>query len=251
MNKLVICAGAFLFTASTSMAQTTKAKTKTVAKPTVATDKVVMKSLNDSFSYAAGLNIAANMKDQGITNINGALMAKAINDVFGNKPTALNPELANATLQKQLGIYNEQKGAENAKKAAAEAAKGKAFLDANKSRPGVISLPSGLQYEIVKAGDPAGIKPTLQDTVVINYAGKLIDGTEFDASKNGPITYPITGFIKGWTDVLQLMTKGAHWKVYIPSELGYGDRGSGPLIGPGATLIFDITLEDIKSPSGK
>ena len=255
MKKLFICAGAFFFTTTLVIGQKTKATVKPAVKSTTTTapSKIIMKNLNDSFSYAAGMNIAANMKEQGITEINAELMAKAISDVFENRPRALVAESANTCLQSQMGIYGQKKNEDAAKKSAAEAAKGKAFLDSNKTRPGVITLPDGLQYKIIKAGDSTGIKPTASDTVVVNYAGKLIDGFEFDSStKNGgPVTFPVGGVIRGWTEILQLMTKGAHWKVYIPAELAYGDRGAGPTILPGATLIFDIMLEDIKPSAVK
>lgn len=252
MKKIFISATVILFSAAVAVGQATKAKAKPAAKATPA-NAVVMKNLNDSFSYAAGINIAANMKEQGITDVNGDLMAKAINDVFKNRPQALTQEAANSCLQAQLTVYNEKKQAEGAKKSAAEKAKGKAFLDANKTRAGVTTLPDGLQYEIVKEGDPAGIKPTAQDTVVVNYVGKLIDGTEFDSStKNGgPVSFPVGGVIKGWTEILQLMSKGAHWKVYIPTELAYGERGAGAAIPPGAALVFDIMLEDVKPAATK
>jgi len=256
MKKLFICAGAFLFTATITMGQKTKATkpvAKTTATKTAPASNVVMKNLNDSFSYAAGMNIAVNMKDQGIENINAALMARAISDVFTNKPRALEPQSANACLQSQMTIYGEKKNAEVSKKSAAEAAKGKIFLDANKNRQGVITLPDGLQFEVIKAGDTTGVKPGPSDTVVVNYSGKRVDGFEFDSStKNGgPVTFPINRVIKGWTEVLQLMSKGAYWKVYIPSELAYGDGGNGPNIPGGAVLIFDIMLEDIKPVSSK
>lgn len=120
------------------------------------------------------------------------------------------------------------------------------LLAKNKTRQGVTVLPNGLQYEIVKAGD--GPKPTEADTVVVHYTGTLIDGTEFDSSvKRGePATFPLKGVIKGWTEILQLMPKGSKWKVYIPSDLAYGERAAGQLIKPGSTLIFDIDLIDIK-----
>lgn len=248
MKQLFIGATVILFSATVAVAQTSKPKTKPAVKTTTAASAVTMKNLSDSFSYAAGLNIATNMKEQGISNINAALVGKAIDDVYKGKAQAMTAEKANSCLQAQMGIYGQQKQAEAAKKSAAEAAKGKAFLEANKTHAGVITLPNGLQYEIIKAGDPAGVKPTAQDTVVVTYLGKLIDGTEFDGSEKhgGPVTFPLGQVIKGWTDIIQLMTKGAHWKVYIPSELGYGDTGNGGAIAPGATLIFDITLEDIK-----
>jgi FKBP-type peptidyl-prolyl cis-trans isomerase FklB len=105
-----------------------------------------------------------------------------------------------------------------------------------------------LQYEVLKSGQPGGAKPTAVDTVVVHYTGTFIDGKEFDSSvKSGqPITFKLTGVIRGWTEILQLMSIGDKWKVYIPSDLGYGDQGYSPTIPPGATLIFDIELVDIK-----
>ena len=252
MKKLFISAAVILFSVSVAVAQASKTKTKATVKP-APVSSLAMKNLSDSFSYAAGLNIATNMKDQGITNINVALLAKAVDDVFSNKTKAMTAEKATSCLQNQMSIYSAQKQAESAKKSAAEAAKGKAFLAENKTHQGITTLPDGLQYEIIKAGDPAGIKPTVQDTVVVNYVGKLIDGTEFDSStkEGGPVTFPVGGVIKGWTEILQMMTKGAHWKVYIPTELAYGDRGAGAAIPPGATLIFDIMLEDVKPAAVK
>jgi len=236
MKNVALCLITILSVTCVS-AQTTKTKVKGPVK--VAPAKPVMKSLLDSFSYAAGLNIAGSMKEQGITTLNNALLIKGVEDVLKNNTPLLSQEQANLTLQKQLQQLSQ-------KKSGAEVAKGKAFLDENKKRKEVISLPSGLQYEVIKMGD--GPKPTSADTVVVNYAGKLINGTEFDNSfKRGePITWPVTGFVKGWTEVLQLMPKGSQWKVYIPSDLGYGERGMGAAIPPGATLIFDLTLLDIK-----
>jgi len=218
-------------------AQNTKTAVKTPVKVTPA--KPVMKSLLDSFSYAAGLNIASSMKDQGINSLNNALLIKAIEDVFKNNTPLLTQEQANMTLQKQLQQFAQ-------KKSAVEISKGKAFLDENKKRKEVITLPNGLQYEILKAGD--GAKPTAADTVVVNYIGKNVDGVEFDNSfKRGePATFPVGGVIRGWTEILQLMPKGSQWKVFIPSDLGYGERGAGAAIPPGATLVFEITLLDIK-----
>ena len=252
MKKLFISGAVLLFSVTVALAQKTKPVAKTATKQTTSS-ATVMKNLNDSFSYAAGLNIATNMKGQGITNVNVNLMAKAISDVYNNNTKALAPEVASTCLQSQLKVYNETKGAESKKKVAAEKAKGQAFLNANKERTGVVTLPDGLQYEIIKEGDPAGIKPTHNDTVVVNYVGKLIDGTEFDSStKNGgPVTFPVGGVIKGWTEILQMMSKGAHWKVYIPAELAYGDAGAGAAIPPGAALVFDIMLEEVKPAAVK
>jgi len=226
------------------IAQNSKGKTSVKAEKN--NSRIEMKTLLDSFSYAAGVNIAENMKGQGITTFNLPLMMEAFVDVLSNKPTQLSKEQANMTLQKQLQEFQQ-------KKLAIQKEKETTFLNSCKAKKGVISLPSGLQYEILKAGEENGMKPTPIDTVVVDYVGTLVDGTEFDNSiKRGqPAEFPVGGVIKGWTEILQLMTKGAHWKVYIPSELGYGERGAGASIPPGSTLIFEITLKDIKPAVAK
>lgn len=131
------------------------------------------------------------------------------------------------------------------KRISADKEAGKKFLEENKKRPEVVTLPSGLQYEVITKG--TGPIPKATDTVRANYAGMLIDGTEFDNSyKRGqPITIPVTGVIAGWVEALQMMPVGSKWKLYIPSDLGYGDRGAGGAIPGGAALIFEIELLDI------
>jgi len=133
----------------------------------------------------------------------------------------------------------QQASAENKKE-------GDAFLAANKAKDDVVTLPSGLQYKILTAG--TGPKPAASDTVVCNYRGTLINGTEFDSSyKRGqPATFPVGGVIKGWTEALQLMPVGSKWQLFIPADLAYGDRGAGADIGPGATLIFEVELLSIQ-----
>ncbi len=239
MKKLIVFSMLAFSSPFFATAQSTKPKPKANPKTTV--EKPVMKNLLDSFSYAAGMNIAGNMKDQGITDLNAPLMMQALMDVLNGKPTLLTHEESSMKLQEQLQAFAQ-------KKSAGQKAKDAAFMTANKARKEVTTLANGLQYEILKAGEANGVKPGRTDTVVVDYVGTLIDGTEFDNSvKRGqPASFPLDGVIKGWTEILQLMTKGAHWKVYIPSELGYGDRGAGGSIPPGATLIFEITLLDIK-----
>lgn len=236
MKKILVLSAAYLFVISAN-AQVKKAG----ANPPVKPQPVKLKNMIDSFSYAAGMNIAANMKEQGITEINASLMARAMEDAIKNRPTLFTQEQANMTLQEKLQEFTK-------KKSGAEKAKGEAFLNENKKRSGVISLPSGLQYEILQSGEANGMKPSASDTVVVHYAGTLIDGKEFDSSvKRGePATFPVNGVIRGWVEILQLMSKGDKWKVYIPSELGYGDHGAGGSIAPGAALIFEINLIDIK-----
>jgi len=238
MNRFLILALATGLSVTGAFAQTTKKPTP-AKKPAVAVTKPVMKNLNDSFSYAAGMNIAASMKDQGITNLNTALVQRAIQDVFDNKTQLLTQEQANMTLQEQLQQYA-------MKKINAEKEKGAAFMAKNKIRPGVNTLPNGIQYEVIKAGDPSGVKPVAADTVEVNYVGTTLDGVEFDNSfkRGAPVKFKLNEVITGWTETLINMTKGAHWKVYIPGDLGYGDRGNGA-IPPGATLVFEINLLEI------
>lgn len=246
MKKTTIGIFALLFVGMATQAQTkpapkpvAKTSPNPAAKPAVAAP--ILKSGLDSFSYAVGLNIAASMKQQGITSVNGTAMQKAIDDVLKNRTTLLTNEQANMTLQEKLQEFA-------MKKSSAEKERANLYLANNKKKPGVTTLPNGLQYEVITAGDPNGMKPTPQDTVVVHYAGKLIDGTPFDASydRGEPASFPLNGVIRGWTEILQLMTMNAKWKVAIPSDLGYGDRGGGGSIPPGATLIFDIELLDIK-----
>ncbi|MEO6584540.1 MAG: FKBP-type peptidyl-prolyl cis-trans isomerase [Ferruginibacter sp.] len=243
MKRLIIILIPACLVLSAAQAQTKKTVPKPVAKPAVktSTSPGLMKNLLDSFSYAAGINIAANMKEQGITSINNSLMQRAITDFFENRPKLLTHEQISMTLQEQLAAFA-------GKKSEAEKAKGAAFLAQNKKKPNINTLPNGLQYEVLKAGEPTGSKPSAQDTVVVHYAGTLIDGKPFDSSieRGAPATFPVGGVIRGWTEILQLMTVGSKWKVFIPSDLAYGDRGAGGSIPPGATLVFEIDLLDIK-----
>lgn len=208
-----------------------------VVKPGIST----VKTATDSFSYALGMNVANNLKQQGIEVLSYAVMQKAMEDVFKKRSFSLTEQQANYCIQEKLQ-------ANAAKKSIGEKSKAMVFLEANKKRAGVITLPSGLQYEITKKGDATSAMPKAEDTVVANYAGTLIDGKEFDNSyKRGePLTIPVSGVIKGWTEVLQLMHIGDKFKVFIPSQLGYGDRGAGAEIPPGAALIFDMELLKIK-----
>lgn len=238
LSTFVLCIAVFQLSAQNKpKANSGKNTVKPAAKP----DEIVMKNLLDSFSYAAGVNVATNMKAQGISELNVAAMKRGIDDVFKGKIPLLTPEVSNSCMQKQLELFSNEKNA-------AEKGKGIAFLEENKKRPGVKTLPDGLQYEVIKNGDANAASPRLVDTVVVNYIGTLIDGTEFDNSfKRGePAGFPVTGVIKGWTEILQLMKPGDHWKVYIPSDLAYGANGAGGAIPPNAALVFEIVLESIR-----
>jgi FKBP-type peptidyl-prolyl cis-trans isomerase FklB len=196
-----------------------------------------MKNGNDSMSYAIGLSLAQFYKQQGIEKFNSALVSKGMSDATKGTPL-MNEEQMNMSISNYLQQLKGEKAAAN-KKVGAE------FLAANKSKPGVVTLPSGLQYIVVKEG--TGAKPTINDKVKCHYHGTLIDGTIFDSSveRGQPIDFPVNGVIKGWVEALQLMPVGSKWKLFIPSELGYGDNQAGAKIGPGSTLIFDVELIDI------
>ncbi|MCW3091852.1 MAG: Peptidylprolyl isomerase [Ferruginibacter sp.] len=200
-----------------------------------------LKNANDSFSYALGLNIGNNLKLQGIDKISNSAMQKALDDVFNKQAPLLNEQQANMCIQQKIQ-------GNMSKKSGAVKAKGAAFLAANKKKAGVITLPDGLQYEIMKKGDVASATPKAEDTVVVHYAGTLTDGKPFDNSyeRGEPITIAVGGVIRGWTEILQLMHIGDKWKVYIPSELGYGDRDAGANIPGGSTLVFEMELLGIK-----
>lgn len=235
--------GILLFSITTgSFAQVkTQKTTKTVTIKPAITNSVI-KTTTDSFSYAVGASIAGNMKQQGITQINYAAFQKGMDAKFKNQPLLIDDNQCNSIIQKKIQEFMGQKSDQ-------EKAKGKAFLEANKKRANLKITASGIQYEVRKSGpDSNKLRPTPVDTVVVNYVGTLIDGKEFDNSyKRGvPAEFPVGGVIPGWTEILQLMRVGDQWRVYIPSELAYGDRGAGAAVPPGSVLIFDISLEGIK-----
>jgi FKBP-type peptidyl-prolyl cis-trans isomerase FklB len=196
-------------------------------------------------SYALGMNIARRLKDQPVDLDKAALVQGFKDELTGGKMQLTDAE---ATVElKKLSDEAQQKQQEQ-EKATAEAnmKEGEAFLAANKTNEGVVVLPSGLQYKIETQG--TGPKPTASDTVVCNYRGTFINGTEFDSSyKRGqPTTFQVGGVIKGWTEALQLMPVGSKWQLFIPPDLAYGPRGAGGVIGPNATLVFEVELLSIK-----
>lgn len=207
-------------------------------KATVVKQPVLLKTSIDSFSYALGISVAQSLKMQGADSVNTALIERAIRDQFYNNTSLLKEEQVGKTLQEKLLAFA---GIKAGKEKEASAA----FLEKNKSKAGVTTLPNGLQYEILKPA--TGPKPALADQVKVHYTGKLINGTTFDSSveRGEPATFPLSRVIKGWTEILQLMPKGSKWRVYIPSDLAYGERGGGGKIPPHAALIFDIELLDI------
>jgi FKBP-type peptidyl-prolyl cis-trans isomerase len=200
----------------------------------------------DKESYALGMNIARGLKGQSV-DVDPAVLTRAIKDVLtGAKPLLTDDEAMEALKKLQAEVHEKQE-TERKEQADKNSKEGQQFLSTNKSKEGVTTLPSGLQYKILTEGK--GPKPTANDTVVCQYRGTLIDGTEFDSSyKRGqPATFPVSRVIKGWTEALELMPVGSKWELFIPPDLAYGDRGAGNLIGPNATLIFEVELMSIQA----
>jgi FKBP-type peptidyl-prolyl cis-trans isomerase FklB len=216
-----------------------------VAGQAYAGDQVTLKSQKDKVSYIIGLNIGTNMKRQSV-EVDTDLLLKGLKDgLSGSKPILTEEEMRqtmtafNEEMKKKHDEEVAKQGEENKKE-------GEKFLAENKKKEGVVTLPSGLQYKIITKGK--GKSPTLNDTVTVNYRGTLIDGKEFDSSyKRGkPATFPVKGVIPGWTEALQLMKPGSKWELFMPSDLAYGARGAGNVIGPNATLIFEVELLSVK-----
>ena len=212
-----------------------------------AEEKLALKNQKDKVSYSIGLNIGRNLandlKKQPI-GIDPNILVRGIQDALAGAAPLLTDQEIQETMvafQKEMMAKWEETGKKNK-------AEGEAFLTENKKKEGVKTLPSGLQYKVIKAG--TGKKPKADDTVTVNYRGTLINGTEFDSSyKRGqPATFPVSGpgIIRGWTEALQLMGEGAKWELFIPSNLAYAERGTSGMIGPNATLIFEIELVSIK-----
>ncbi|HYX00020.1 MAG TPA: FKBP-type peptidyl-prolyl cis-trans isomerase [Candidatus Elarobacter sp.] len=226
--------------------KTPAAKTGQAAKPRTQ-PVLTLKTQKDKVSYALGANLGMNLHKESV-EVDTAIVLRGLKDALAGGKLLLTDDEAKAALtQLQTDLRNKQmekmkEAADLNKKAGTE------FLEANKAKEGVVTLPSGLQYKILTEG--TGPKPLATDTVSCNYRGTLLNGTEFDSSyKRGqPASFPVTGVIKGWTEALQLMPVGSKWQLFIASDLAYGDRGADPRsgIGPGATLIFEVELLSIQ-----
>lgn len=198
----------------------------------------------DRLSYALGLSMGNNFRSSGIREINVQAFADGVAAVFYGSQPKMTYDEAKAEIQKFFTELQAKQEAEAAKMAEVNAKAGEEFLAANGKRAEVKTLPSGLQYEVVKEGD--GPQPKATDQVVVHYEGKLIDGTVFDSSvdRGQPATFGVTQVIPGWVEALQLMKAGSKWKLFIPAALAYGPQGAGP-IGPNQTLIFDVELLEV------
>ena len=222
-------------------ATTATKKTATTAKTAA---PLTLKTDYEKQSYAMGMNLGLGLHHQGMT-LDPALVARGMKDAMNGGKTALTEEEARSVIQKLQGDVRQKVEAKAKEEGLANRKAGEEFLAANKTKEGVVALPSGLQYKIETAG--TGPKPTTSDTVTCNYRGTLIDGKEFDSSykRGAPASFPVGGVIKGWTEALQLMPVGSKWQLFIPPDLAYGDRGAGGDIGPGETLIFEVELLSI------
>ncbi len=250
MKKSIIAFATSLLFVQFSYAQVSKTSAKpkvpATTKPVVTTKTVVvsptgtsnsgMKNGIDSISYAIGMNIAGNLKQQNL-KVNSEMMAKAIDQILNAQPTWMEANAANAYIQGYFQNESMKKGAANQKV-------GEKFLAENKTKAGVVTLPSGLQYQIMK--EAAGAKAVSTDKVKVHYHGTLIDGTIFDSSvdRGQPAEFGVTQVIPGWIEALQLMPVGSKWKLFIPANLAYGPQGP-PSIGPNQVLIFEVELLDI------
>ena len=192
----------------------------------------------EKVSYALGLSLGNNLLGSGITSLSAEKLTKGIQDVLEQNELEMSLEEAQAIITEYFDSLQANMGEKGQ-------SEGKAFLEANATRNEVVTLPSGLQYEVLTAG--TGIIPTAADTVKVHYHGTTIDGNVFDSSvrRGEPTTFGVTQVISGWVEALQLMPVGSKWKLFIPSELAYGAQGAGQAIAPHTTLIFEVELLDI------
>jgi FKBP-type peptidyl-prolyl cis-trans isomerase len=235
-SLLSIC-GVFTVSSESAMAQQPKAA---AAAPALGTDK-------QKASYGIGMRIGNEMRSGQLSadDIDMAAFVQGISDAVAKKKQAVSDE----DLQKAMTSFHTELTARMQERAKSQGDKnkkeGEAFLAANKSKEGVKTLPSGLQYKVIKAG--TGATPAATDTVKVHYKGTLLDGTVFDSSydRNEPVTFPVNGVIKGWTEAMQLMKVGDKWQLFLPADLAYGEHGAGSDIGPNAVLVFDVELLDV------
>ena len=200
----------------------------------------------DKLSYALGLGIGRQLSQMGANDLNVADFAQAVKDMIDGKEPQVPAAEAQQIVEDFFRRQEEKQRAEAAEKYKGAKSEGEKYLSENAKKEGVVTLPSGLQYKVLKEGN--GKSPKATDKVVCHYEGMLIDGTMFDSSiqRGEPATFPLNGVIAGWTEGLQLMKEGAKYRFFIPYQLGYGERGAGASIPPFATLVFDVELIEVK-----
>ena len=200
----------------------------------------------DKLSYALGLGIGRQLSQMGANDLNASDFAQAVKDMIDGKEPQVPEAEAHQIVEDFFRRQEEKQRAEAAEKYKGAKSEGEKYLSENAKKEGVVTLPSGLQYKVLKEGN--GKSPKATDKVVCHYEGMLIDGTMFDSSiqRGEPATFPLNGVIAGWTEGLQLMKEGAKYRFFIPYQLGYGERGAGASIPPFATLVFDVELIEVK-----
>ena len=198
-------------------------------------------NLKDRISYIIGRDMAANFQKQGL-DINPDVFVQGLKEAMSGTKSNLNQEQVKEAMLELQQLMQSRQGASHSRVAEINKQEGEAFLDENKNRAGVITLPSGLQYMVLQEG--TGKTPGRTDKVTTHYHGTLIDGTVFDSSyeRGQPATFPVNGVISGWTEALMQMKEGAKWRLFLPANLAYGVQGAGEDIGPNSTLIFDVEL---------
>ena len=221
-------------------------KTQPSAASAKSSTSTTLTTAKQKDSYALGLNVTRGLQQQVPVDLDVASYLQGVKDALTKAKPQLTDDEVKAALSDLSKEANDKVQAANQAAGEANLKQGQDFLAQNKTKPGVVTTPSGLQYKVITMG--TGPKPGPSDTVVCDYSGTLIDGTEFDSSykRKQPIAFPVGGVIKGWTEALQMMPAGSKWELYIPSDLAYGPRGNPP-IGPNETLIFQVELHSIKS----
>jgi FKBP-type peptidyl-prolyl cis-trans isomerase FklB len=238
LARAVICSSLFSFMgyAMTASAQTTAGDAPSSAKATIH-----FKNDEEKVSYIIGHQIADSIKNDDL-KINKKMLIKSLEDGLDGKGSEIPQKDAQEFMQKYMALQQKVRGEKNLKE-------GEAFLEKNKKEPGVVALPSGLQYKVLVEGK--GAKPKATDTVTVNYEGTLVDGKIFDSSyqRGQPVSFPVSGVIKGWVDALQMMPEGSTWMLYVPAHLAYGEKSPSPAIGPNSTLVFKVNLVSIAKPA--
>jgi FKBP-type peptidyl-prolyl cis-trans isomerase FklB len=216
----------------------------------IAEKDIVLKSEKDKRSYAIGMDIGKNLKKQPLA-IDPDILTRGIRDSLTNSKTLMNEQEYSEALNALKQEMSQKKKVQMKEAGEKNKKEGEAFLAQNRKKDAIVTLPSGLQYKVIKKG--AGKIPKSTDVVTVNYKGTLINGTEFDSSyrRGKPASFRVTGVIRGWTEALQLMKEGATWQLFIPPGLAYGERGAGGSIGPNETLIFEVELISIKDQAAE
>ena len=231
---------------STTPTASTTTATTMATTPTTGSNTASTLSELDKVSYSIGVQMGSDFKQQDI-QVNPTIFLQGVTDAQKSGPSMMTEEEVRNTLVNFQKTMLQKQQENQLKLSAKNLEEGNKYLEENKKKPGVTTLPSGLQYRVVQAG--TGPKPSANDTVTTQYSGKFIDGKEFDSSysRGEPAQFQVNAVIPGWTEALQLMQPGAKWEVVVPAKLGYGENGVGRIIGPNSTLVFDIELLSINS----